>query len=162
LHPLTRGEQKNNPLDSFFKNLYYTPTRAGGDIVSRTGTENEGMRKIIFGISLFAAFTAAGCTNTQLHQSLLMHENRQLENALYAAHAQITDLKRENQALRGQEANGLSEPTRRTSRNSWDDEWDDFPEIEMPRVILPDEPGTTEVPDFLRGSQLIDMWSPVR
>ena len=119
------------------------------------------MREIIIGISLFAAFVAVGCTNTQLHQSLLMHENRQLEDALYVAHAQITDLKRENDALRGQPANGYSELPGRSDA-IWDEEWDDTVPIEMPRVILPHEEGTTEVPGFLRGSDIMPTWSPVR
>jgi|GEM_PF-3091271 len=150
------------PLDTFLENLYYTLTRAHGDVVPAVGTESNGMRKVIIGISLFAAFIAAGCTNTQLHQSLLMNENRQLEDALYVAHAQITDLKRENDALRGQQANGYSEPPGRSGVNFWEEEWEDAIPVEMPRVILSDEEGTTEVPDFLRGSDLIPTWSPVR
>jgi len=118
------------------------------------------MSKIIFGTTLFIALIAAGCSNSQLHQSLLMHENRQLENALYAAHAQVADLKRENNALRGQQAGEFHEAPRRSRNDSWDEDWNNF--IEMPSVILPEEPGTTELPDFLRGSQTLPTWSPRR
>jgi len=116
------------------------------------------MRKIVFGTSLFIAFMAAGCTNSQLHQSLLMHENRRLEDALYVAHAQVTDLKRENDLLREQQGNVFPDPPERSRVNPWEDR---IPTIEVPKVIL-DDPGTTEVPALLRGSQAIPLWTPVR
>ena len=122
------------------------------------------MRKIVFGISLFIAVIATGCSSSLMHQSLLVHENRRLEDALYAAHAQAADLKRENNLLRKQQENEvLKSPGQpRTDSGSWDDNWDDFPPFEMPRVILPDEPGTTEVPESLRGSQAVPVWTPKR
>ena len=122
------------------------------------------MRKIIFGSSLlFIVFIAAGCAGSQLHQSLLLHENRQLEDALFVAYAQVADLQRENEVLRRQRANESFEPPRQSRGNSWDDDWDLFPPMEIPPVILPDEPGTTDVPEWLiRGSQTMPTWSPTR
>ena len=125
------------------------------------------MRKIIFGFSLLTAFIAAGCTNSMMHQSLLIHENRRLEDALYAAHAQTANLKRENDLLRKQQENGSfpspGQPrTGSVDSGSWDDDWDDFPPFEMPKVILPEESGTTEVPEWLRGSQIVPGWTPKR
>jgi hypothetical protein len=117
------------------------------------------MRKIIFGTSLFVAFIAAGCANSQMHQSLLMHENRRLEDALYAAHAQAADLKRENDSLRGQQGNEFPQPPERSRAGSWEDDVELIQPIEMPRVILP---GTTEVPESLRGSEMIPTWTPRR
>jgi len=116
------------------------------------------MRKIVFGTSLFIAFMAAGCTNSQLHQSLLMHENRQLEDALYAAHAQVADLRRENDVLREQQENVYPDPLGPSPAKPWEDR---IPTIEVPKVIL-EESGTTEVPELLRGSQAIPLWTPVR
>ena len=121
------------------------------------------MRKILLGISLSIALSAAGCANSQLHQSLLLHENRQLEDALYTAHARIADLKRENDLLRQQQEDGFSKPSEHSSNGPWDDDFDLFPPIEMQKVILPgDGQGTTEVPEALKGSQTIPSWSPRR
>jgi len=121
------------------------------------------MRKIVFGISLFTALVAAGCAGTQqqLHQSMLLHENRQLEDALYVAQAQVADLQRENDVLRKQQTGESRTPTRRPSSDSWLDDWNIEP-IEMPRVILPADTGTTDVPEFMRGSQVIPIWTHVR
>jgi len=117
------------------------------------------MRKIVFGTSLFIACLSAGCTNTQMHQSLLMHENRRLEDALYVAQAQVTDLRRENDFLREQQEHTYHNTSGRTR----EDPWNDFvPTIEMPKVILDEDTGTTEVPALLRGSQVIPIWTPVR
>ena len=116
------------------------------------------MKAIVFGTSLFIAVWATGCTtHTQLHQSLLIHENQRLENALYTAHAQVADLKRENNLLRKQQTTG---PDDTDYQESWNEDWNiDLP-LEMPKVILPEQPGTTEVPELMRESQTI--WSPVR
>ena len=116
------------------------------------------MRKIVLGTLLFVTCIVIGCTNSPLHQSLLIHENRQLEGALYAVHAQVADLKRENDWLREQ-ASEFSESPRRSHTGSWEDDLEPF---EMPKVILPVEPGTTEIPESLRGSQTIPVWSPRR
>jgi hypothetical protein len=145
------------------------------------------MRKIVFGTSqiraleavAFAlvavafALVAAGCASTQQqwHQSLLLHENRQLEDALYVAQAQVADLQRENEVLRKQQTSEFPTPPRRPSRDSWLDDWDFQPlPLEMPKVILPNDAGSTEVPEALQGSlpealqgsQGLHIWLPVR
>ena len=139
------------------------------------------MSKIIFGTSLFIVFIVTGCTNSHLHQSLLLHENRQLEDALYVAHAQIADLRRENNSLRRQQTNDFPEPprrprvdswesidTRNNNNNSWDidpwnnDGWNTPPSLEMPRILVPNEPSRTEPTEWQTDSQRIHNWSPVR
>ena len=116
------------------------------------------MNKIAFGISLFIVLAAAGCGNSQLHQSLLLHENRRLEDALYVSHAQIADLQRENDTLRKQQQDEILPPSGR----SWGKDIELDPPFEMPPVLLPNEPGTTDVPESLRGSQTFPRWSPRR
>ena len=118
------------------------------------------MRKIVFSISLFLPFVMAGCASTQLHQSLLMHENRQLEDALFVAQAQVADLERENNLLRKQQTSESFELPGRTGL--WNDDLDVMLPLEVPRVILPGETGTTEIPESLRGSQMFPVWKPVR
>jgi len=118
------------------------------------------MRKMVFGISLIVQLVATGCTSTQLHQSLLMHENRQLEDALFVAQAQVADLERENDLLRKQQTNKSVVP--RGTPDFWDEDFDGTPPLEMPKVILPGGPGETEVPESLRGSQMFPVWMPVR
>ena len=120
------------------------------------------MRKRIFGTSLFIVLAVAGCASSQLHQSLLLQENRRLEDALYVAHTQATDLKRENDLLRKRQANGVLELPGHSYLESLEDELDINQPFEMPKVILPSEPGTTEVPEALRGSQAIPIWKPRR
>jgi len=120
------------------------------------------MGKIVFGISLSIAFVAAGCASTQLHQSLLLNENRRLEDALYTAHAQVADLKRENESLRKQQTSESLRLPERSRTGFWDNDLDIDPPLEMPRVILPSESGTTEVPESLRGSQMTPIWMPIR
>jgi len=121
------------------------------------------MRKIVFGISLFIALVAAGCTGAhqRLHQSMLLHENRQLEDALYVAQAQVADLQRENDVLRKQQNGESRTPSRRSSNDSWLDDWNIEP-IEMPKVILPPDTGTTEVPESIKGVQMMYNWTPGR
>jgi len=120
------------------------------------------MWKITWGASLFIALIAAGCGSSRLHQSLLLNENRRLEDALYTAHAQVADLKRENDTLRKQQENDSLEPSGRSPTGSWDDDLDIIPPLEMPKVILPHEPGKSEIPEALKGSQTIPLWSPRR
>jgi hypothetical protein len=117
---------------------------------------------IVIGTSLFIVCLAAGCVNPQMHQSLLIHENRRLEDALYAVHAQVADLKRENGRLREQQANGFFGSSDQSRVGSWNDHLSDYPSVEMPKVILPIGTGTTEVPETLRGSQTVPDWSPDR
>ena len=122
------------------------------------------MRKIVFCTSLLIAFAAAGCASSQLHQSLLLQENRQLEDALYTVHAQVTELQRENDWLRDKQDAGMVEPPRRSYNKSLEEEFDFdvAPPYEMPKVILPGQPGTTEMPEALRGSQVMPFWKPRR
>jgi len=131
------------------------------------GPEGTKMRNIVFGTFLFTALLTTGCGSSPLHQSLLMHENRQLENALYAAHAQVTHLKRENNLLRKQQTTGIIDQHYIDSPGQpfdgpWDEKLDFFPPLETPKVILPEKPGTMEVPESLRGSQTAPVWSPRR
>jgi hypothetical protein len=119
------------------------------------------MRKIIFGFSLIIAFAASGC-NSQLHQSMLMHENRRLEDALYSTQAQVAHLKRENNSLRAQQEGEIPLSPVRSRPSTWDDDFDIIPTIEMPKVIVPSESGTSEVPDSLKGSQVVPIWTPRR
>ena len=120
------------------------------------------MRKIVFGTLLFIVCISAGCTSARLHQSLLMHENRQLEDALYAAQAHVAELHRENNWLRKQQTSEFHDSSHRSSLGSWDDDLDLTQPLEIPKVILSDEPGTTDVPEWLKGSQAIPIWSPRR
>ena len=117
------------------------------------------MKKIVLGTLLFMFLVAAGCASSQLHQSLLLQENQRLEDALYVAHAQVTDLKRENDLLRRTSATETVEPPKRSFNRSLDDELDIVPPFEMPKVILP---GTTEIPESMKGSQTIPIWKPRR
>ena len=121
------------------------------------------MRKIVFGSSLLFALVAAGCASSQMHQSLLLQENRQLEDALYMSHAQVADLKRENDWLRSKQGETV-EPPRRSFGGSLEEEFDfDIsPPFEMPKVILPGQSGTEEVPAALRGSHSVPVWTPRR
>jgi len=126
------------------------------------GLKGTKMRNIVFGTFLFTALLTTGCGSSPLHQSLLMHENRQLENALYAAHAQVTHLKRENNLLRKQQTTDFIDSPGQPFDGSWDEKLDFFPPLETPKVILPEKPGTMEVPESLRGSQTAPVWSPRR
>ena len=129
---------------------------------SDSGTEGTKMRKRVFGISLSIAFVAAGCASTQLHQSLLVHENQRLEDALYTAHAQVADLKRENESLRKHQTDESLGLPGWSRTGFWDDDFDVDSPLEMPRVILPGESGTAEIPESLSDSQMIHIWTPVR
>ena len=120
------------------------------------------MRKIVFGISLLIALATAGCTSTQLHQSLLVNENRRLEDALYTVHAQVADLQRENDLLRQQQTNKFLESPGLSRSGFWDDDFDIDQPLEMPKVILPGNSGMTEIPESLGGAQMIHTWTPVR
>ena len=122
------------------------------------------MRKIVFGISLLCALAAVGCTSSQLHQSLLLQENRRLEDALYVSHSQVVDLKRENDWLRSKQGTEMVEPPGRSYNGSLKEEFDFdlVPPFEMPRVILPGHPSTEEVPEALRGSDSMPVWKPRR
>jgi hypothetical protein len=116
------------------------------------------MRNIVFGTLLFAALASIGCKSSPLHETLLLQENRRLEDALYVAHAQAAELRRENSLLQ----NRQSESSSRSYTGSQEIEWDSFPTLEVPKVLLPEQPGTPEVPGFLRGSETMPTWGPRR
>ena len=120
------------------------------------------MWKIVFGSSLLYALVAVGCASSQYHQSLLLQENRRLEDALYVTHAQAADLKRENDWLRSKQGTEMVEPSGRSYKGSWEEEFDLVPPFEMPKVILPSHPGTEEVPEALRSSDPMPIWKPRR
>jgi len=148
-------EQADNRLDTFLENPY----RSGIRFEPVAAQKERKMREIIFGTSLVIAFVATGCASSQLHQSLLLQENRQLEDALYAAHAQVADLKRENDWLRNKQDTEMLERPRRPDSRLLDEEFDLAPPYEMPKVLLP---GTTEIPEALKGSQTMPIWRPRR
>ena len=118
--------------------------------------------KIVFGISLLYALAAAGCASPQYHQSLLLQENRRLEDALYVTHARVADLKRENDWLRDKQGTEVIEPPGRSYKESLEEEFDLVPPFEMPKVILPNHPGTEEVPEALKSSAPMPVWKPRR
>jgi hypothetical protein len=119
------------------------------------------MRKMFFGTSLLLVFAVAGCASSQLHQSLLLHENRRLEDALYVAHAQAAHLKRENDALRTQQGTEFDDPPRRPFTGSFEEELELIPPFEMPRTIIPGY-DASEIPEAFRGSQTTPGWQPRR
>jgi hypothetical protein len=109
------------------------------------------MRNIVFGTLLFIALASLGCKSSPLHETLLLQENRRLEDALYVAHAQAAELRRENSLLRNKQT------------ESQEVEWGTFPPIETPKVLLPEQPGTTVVPDrFSQSSETMPTWEPRR
>ena len=145
-------------LDTFSKNSYCSDT----DLDRLRPIRERIMRKIVFGISLLCALAAVGCASSQLHQSLLLQENRRLEDALYVSHSQVVDLKRENDWLRSKQGTEMVEPPGRSYNGSWEEEFDLVPPFEMPKVILPSQPGTEEVPEALRSSDPMPVWKPRR
>ena len=82
-----------------------------------------------------------------------------MEDALFVAQAQVADLTRENNVLRTKRTGEFSG---RSQTESWGDGFEVEPLIEMPRVILPSDSGTTEIPEALRGSQMFPIWMPQR
>jgi hypothetical protein len=127
------------------------------------------------GLFIVPAMLCSGCSHQQMHQSMLLQENRRLENALYVTHAQLTDLKRENESLRQTNGYGSSDesaniPTpvlklnapQKTRQSDKDENLNEAPSYEMPIIESPAVPGTTEVPDSLKSSQTIPLWTPQR
>jgi len=141
--------------------IYILPVICAERGISIVGAEGTKMRKVVFGISLFIALVTAGCASTQLHQSLLLHEHRQLEDALFVAQAHVADLERENDLLRKQRTSESFESPEQSRSGLWDD-LDFVQPLEMPKMILPGGTGTTEMPDALRGSQMFPIWTPRR
>ncbi|MDR1964862.1 MAG: hypothetical protein LBQ50_13910 [Planctomycetaceae bacterium] len=143
------------------------------------------MKKHLLGLTLIlSAFL--GCTSRyqyEVDQSLLLQENRRLENALYVTHAQLVDLKRENESLRNttlrkSNASLPQEPLTRPKRIQSPpvENYDEAPPFEPPEIIIPNEiPGSNAVPDSLKSSQILlpkivlsseekspPVWSPTR
>ncbi|MDR2441706.1 MAG: hypothetical protein LBE12_20275 [Planctomycetaceae bacterium] len=123
------------------------------------------MKKYLSGFLLIFA-TVLGCTSQyqyRMEQSLLLQENQRLENALYVTHAQLVDLKRENDSLRGVKSSGnnLTQPEQpliRPKRNklSPEENYEEAPPFAPPEIIIPnDNPGSATVPDSLKSSQLM-------
>lgn len=117
------------------------------------------------GAVLMLAVLLAGCTNRyqyQVDQSLLLQENQRLEEALFVTHAQLVDLKRENESLQassarsaGPAASSSSAPAispRRIGAAPKDD-YDEAPPYEPPQIKIPENaPESTTLPDALRSS----------
>ncbi|MDR2704455.1 MAG: hypothetical protein LBC02_01630 [Planctomycetaceae bacterium] len=123
------------------------------------------MKKHLLGFLLIFPMVL-GCTSQyqyQMEQSLLLQENRRLENALYVTHAQLVDLKRENDALRGTKSSGnnitlpeqpLTRPKRNQSLPVENDE--EAPPFAPPEIIIPkNTPGSETIPDSLKSSKLV-------
>ncbi|MDR2117870.1 MAG: hypothetical protein LBP87_15955 [Planctomycetaceae bacterium] len=109
---------------------------------------------------LLILLTAIGCTSQyqyQMEQSLLLQENQRLENALYVTHAQLVDLKRENDMLRNtkQSGNDFTLPeqplTYPKQIQSPPKNYEEAPPFEPPKIIIPKEtPVSDTVPDSLK------------
>jgi hypothetical protein len=123
------------------------------------------MKKYLLGFLLIFA-TVLGCTSQyqyQMEQSLLLQENQRLENALYVTHAQLVDLKRENEVLRGTKSSGNdftlpTQPLTRPKRNQSlpVENYEEAPPFAPPEIIIPNNnPGSDAVPDSLKSSQLM-------
>jgi hypothetical protein len=132
------------------------------------------MKRLCFVSVVILLLAISGCMSSQqrqIHQSLLLQENRRLENALYVTHAQLVKAKRENETLRNaQSRNGdssrVSTPLLRPKREQPKQKnFDDAPLYEPPEIIVPeDHPGSTTLPDALKKSDnlLPPSWSPTR
>lgn len=127
------------------------------------------MKKSFWGM-LLLALCLAGCTSryqTQVEQSLLLQENQRLEDALYVTHAQLVDLKRENESLKGAPAgtsgssvsNSVSPTTRlRKSSSASNEGSDDAPPFDPIKIDIPkDAHESNSLPDALKSSQTIPM-----
>ncbi|MDR3181649.1 MAG: hypothetical protein LBT89_01815 [Planctomycetaceae bacterium] len=128
------------------------------------------MRRVFFALSLFGLFTA-GCAQPCVHQSMLLQENRRLENALYVTHAKLTDLQRENADLRGghsqedsSQDTGILPPVfqRKPKKSKEKDKIDNAPPFELPTIEIPEDGGSTVPPAELKSSQSIPAWNPQR
>lgn len=123
------------------------------------------MKKILFALVPLVCAASFGCTNRyqqQVDQSLLLQENRRLEEALYVTHAQLVDLKRENEALRNLdpgETNGRSSsapaPRSRRRVSAPADDYDDAPPYQVPEITIPPEGGSSTLPDALKGVNML-------
>jgi hypothetical protein len=144
------------------------------------------MKRLFFSTALLVLLVVTGCAGGyqyQVDQSLLMQENRRLENALYVTHAQLVTLKRENEVLRNSQSNrknkdsifpatpSLVNPLLRPKRNGQPsrDDYDEAPPFVPPSVLpnlqnLPEDrnPGGTDpnnppinqIPDSLKNTKI--------
>ncbi len=115
-----------------------------------------------------------GCTGRyqhQMDQSLLLQENQRLEEALYVTHAQLIDLKRENEAIKNvkSSAAGSLEPVVTPALRSQRyepmprDDYDEAPPYQAPQITIPDDAPVMEMPpESLKGGLIIPPWSPTR
>ena len=124
-------------------------------------------------ISALLCVLFAGCTSRyqqQVDQSLLLQENQRLEEALYVTHAQLVDMKRENDALKNVKttaATNTSEPAPALRSQRYEpmnrDDFDEAPPYHAPEVIIPDEDaGSAVPPDSLNNGLVIPPWTPTR
>lgn len=131
------------------------------------------MKYFRIGIVLLVSLVAlTGCTGRyqmQVEQSLLMQENQRLEDALYVTHAQLVDLKRENDTLRTQVSEGTIRSAPDTpvrSRRAVEDprdHYDDAPPYEPSTIDIPlDIPGSNTLPDALKGARAFPKLMPPR
>ena len=107
--------------------------------------------------ALGLALSMSGCVSRyqyEVDQSLLVQENQKLENALYVTHNQLVDMKRENERLKDRldDASGTAlAPARRPARERIDtSQFDTAPEYAPPKIEIPDNGGSQEVPDLLQ------------
>lgn len=108
---------------------------------------------------------STGCASRyaqQVEQSLLLQENQRLEDALYVTHAQLVDLKRENEALKKAQGNGSgTSPTpinraRRASGGPSNADADDAPPFEPIQIEIPkDAHESKTLPDALKSTKNI-------
>ncbi|MGL4593194.1 MAG: hypothetical protein ACRCUY_00535 [Thermoguttaceae bacterium] len=114
-------------------------------------------RKLILFILIFTGFVCGCSSRSHSEQSLLLQENRRLENALYLTHAKLVEVNRENETLRASMSPDtsarISAPSTRSSRRLEmpRDDMDNAPPYQAPQVELPsDAPGTNIIPDTLK------------
>ncbi len=104
----------------------------------------------------------AGPYQRQMEQTMLLQENQRLEQALYVTHAQLVDLKKENETLKatadqtsktpdGSESDPVPQPKKRERTPT--DNFDEAPPFTPPKVSIPsDAPKTPTIPDSLKGA----------
>ena len=115
------------------------------------------MKKLLIAMLLLATVGCTGRYQHQLDQSLLLQENQRLEEALYVTHAQLVDLKRENEALKSLQTVGTGRAVKATApllptrRSPSHDDYDEAPPYQAPKVTIPDDaPASDTLPDSLK------------
>ncbi|MDR3234823.1 MAG: hypothetical protein LBT46_14375 [Planctomycetaceae bacterium] len=122
-----------------------------------------------------ALLLSGGCAQPCVHQSMLLHENRRLENALYVTHAQLADMKQENEALRNggrsEDASpnmlpdgGLIPPVLpiKSKKTKENEKLNNAPPFELPTIEIPGGGESKALPQTLKSSQSAPVWSPQR